>query len=140
MLIFVRLYLQGFVKALITTNATEMQGTSSELAARILNVKNAMKGHWTNALQYGISNEVFMVEVEVVQRLIMDNLLWFAGDYEKEWLIRVLRRDSITRYQFAACVGKRLLSERIMSRFVFQENCLFVCASLLRMYYRQGSD
>lgn len=84
-------------------------------------IKQQMREIWHDSQNFGVSNEVFMVEVEVIHRLISDGLLSFlqSGRFKGltvESLIRFMRRDEKFRYQFASTVGKRMLSERIISR------------------------
>jgi hypothetical protein len=45
------------------------------MAKVVKNVKKQMKGVWNDAQNYGVSNEVFMVEVEVIHRLLADGVM-----------------------------------------------------------------
>jgi len=45
------------------------------MASIIKNVKIEMKNVWGNAQRFGVSNEVFMVEVEVIHRLLTDGVM-----------------------------------------------------------------
>jgi hypothetical protein len=110
-------YLQGYVKRLLEKETMEdmvADPSRRQLAQLVRKVKDQMKHVWNDALNFGISKEVFMVEVEVFQRLRQDGLLSNAllvGN-----AIRFMRRDADVRYQFAATVGKRLLTERLIAR------------------------
>jgi hypothetical protein len=74
-----------------------------------------MKHVWTDAMNLGVSNEVFMVEVEVIQRLVLDQAISLQG-LDLAHVARGLRRSSVFKYQFAQTVGKRMLTERLISR------------------------
>jgi hypothetical protein len=73
-----------------------------------------MKHVWNDAQNYGVSQEVFMVEVEVVHRLMLDGVLLLNQNVPN--FIRYMRRDDVLKYQFAQTVGKRMLTERLISR------------------------
>lgn len=116
-------YLRGYVKKLGAESVGDEGRDPSRnyLANMIKKVKSQMKHVWSDAQNFGVSNEVFMVEVEVVHRLLTDRALTRppAGGGVSHWIedcIRFMRRDDRIRYQFASCVGKRILTERVISR------------------------
>jgi hypothetical protein len=109
--------LQGYLKKVLTeesTVAASRDPNRKDIAEMVRKVKDQMKHVWNDAQNFGVSNEVLMVEVEVIQRLVLDRLLPAPAQIENT--IRFLRRSSLLKHHFASCVGKRMLTERLISR------------------------
>jgi hypothetical protein len=111
-------YLQGYMKKLLSEETPDsiLRDPSRRAMSEVVRkVKDQMKYVWSDALNYGISNEVFMVEVQVMHRLSLDRALKLPEN-RLENSIRFMRRDAMLKYQFASCVGKRMLCERVIAR------------------------
>jgi hypothetical protein len=62
-------------KVLANSKDVVLDPGRSHMAMVVKNVKIQMKGVWNDAQNYGVSNEVFMVEVEVIHRLLADGVM-----------------------------------------------------------------
>lgn len=99
-----------------TMNTGEMIYSTAVL---MRDVKRALTNVWEEAKSFRISNEVHMVESSVLDRLGRDGLFPWVRDPKLEgykfYMCLAMRRDKVFQYGFASVVGKRYLSERIIS-------------------------
>jgi hypothetical protein len=88
-------------------------------AIQMREIKRALTDVWEEAKNFRISNEVHMTEISVLERLCRDGVFhWLHARNVQEHRMRVcfmMRRSPSLRYAFASVVGKRFLSERIIS-------------------------
>lgn len=93
---------------------------------KIKSVKRALKDIWEESRTFRISNEIHMIECMVLHRLKADGVFpWIetsttistntSNSISMLKACFLLRRDKLLRYQFAAVVGKRAISERLIS-------------------------
>ena len=98
----------------------------AKMVENIKEIKKIMKNAWEESKEFRITNEVHMVEVEIMHRLSRDGAFHWLEDascmnYSHEVkvdtfiLAFIMRRDPLLRYQFAAAVGKRFITQRIVS-------------------------
>jgi hypothetical protein len=86
-------------------------------------LRDAMVGVWDESRKYRISDEVHVIEVQVLSRLKRDGLIqWFdeqSNSSTKKLTVletcNWFRRHDSIRNQFAMTVGKRLASESMVS-------------------------
>lgn len=88
-----------------------------DIMRNIREIKTAMEDVWSQARQYRISNEVHVVELEILQRLHRDGCLDWYDDARvtKFELSLIMRRESTLLTPFALAVAKNLFSERLVS-------------------------
>lgn len=89
---------------------------------RMKDIKRVMKEIWEESKSYRVSDAVHMTEKQILARLHRDGLLPLYGD--AQFLNRkgmdqlhfcfLFRRHPMLRNQFAAAVGKRMTSEKII--------------------------
>lgn len=98
-----------------------MQSTEVDLTTRrVKDIKRVMKEIWEESKSYRISDTVHMTEMQVLGRLCRDGVL---PQFEDPDLIMnkkldplhicfLFRRHEVLRNQFAATVGRRMMTER----------------------------
>ena len=90
---------------------------------RVKDIKRVMKEIWEESKSYRISDTVRMTEMQVLARLCRDGLLPHFQDTEfllgknmdPLHICFLFRRHEILRNQFAATIGRRMMTERAVS-------------------------
>lgn len=90
---------------------------AAAVSSRILRVKDAMRESWFRAHKYGLSSEVQSVENELLYRLSHETASLIIQRFllNKQCLEKLRTRDEI-KDAWALAVGKKMLSERLISR------------------------
>lgn len=93
------------------------EGTLAETTRQMKAIKNIMYDAWQNSSKFRVSNIVVMSETYILRRLQADGALHsIFADRDMLEVIFVFRRRPELRYAFSAAVGKRLLSETLVTR------------------------
>lgn len=114
-------YVEAFAKQYWdgTLSQQAMQRQREILANNIIGIRRELKDIWYGVFQWDVSTEVRSVEYEIVYRLIRESngCTIPPGETKKiDDLIKFMRHDKVVRPLFAGAVGKRFMSERIISR------------------------
>jgi len=113
---FVTKYVETHMRDLSKdTNTAERTGR--RLAERIAMVRRQMKDIWYRTFKYSVSSEVNAIEHDIIQRAEreMGNRGWDSNQIQI-FIKDFLRIDKRYNHVFAAAVGKRLLTQRLISR------------------------
>jgi len=89
-----------------------------QLQSFVKKFKTCIEDEWAAKKEFRISDCVHMVEMEIVRRLQRDGLLQRISCNDIGTTLRIcliFRRNASLRYPFAAAVGKRLFSTRIVA-------------------------
>ena len=116
--------IEKFVTKYVETNMRDLsrdkntaERAGRRLAERIAMVRSQMKDIWYRTFQYSVSSEVNAIEHDIVQRAEreMNKQEWNSNDIQM-FINDFLRMDRRYKNVFAAAVGKRLLTQRLISR------------------------
>lgn len=89
------------------------------LSEGLLHVKKELEKKWLVLNKFRVSDQVHMVETEILRRLHQDGAFrWLAPPWTEDHMTQlrlcfIMRRTTAIRYQFAAAVGKRLFSAKV---------------------------
>lgn len=92
---------------------------SREFSKHMHDAKKILEKEWIHLNKYRISDQVHMVETEILRRLHQDGAFpWLTNSNRNIPLTQlrlsfIMRRTPAIRYQFAAAVGKRLFSAKV---------------------------
>lgn len=107
----------GFGMGTVGIPYQRYEGTLAETTRQMKAIKNIMYDAWQNSSKFRVSNIVVMSETYILRRLQADGVLHSIFD-NRDMLevIFLFRRRPELRYAFSAAVGKRLLSETLVTR------------------------
>jgi hypothetical protein len=107
----------GFGMGTVGIPYQRYESTLAEATRQMKAIKNIMYDAWQKSSEFRVSNIVVMSETYILRRLQADGVLHsiFANRDMLE-VIFVFRRRPELRYAFSAAVGKRLLSETLVTR------------------------
>lgn len=90
---------------------------AAAVSLRITRVKDAMRESWFRAHKYGLSSEVQSAENEILHRLSQETVsLNIQSLLSSEQCLQILRTQEGIKDAWALAVGKKMLSQRLISR------------------------